>query len=49
MKGDDDEMRDLNNWSSSRTAWRWIMGMGWDDQMRGLETIGQGHIQPGDG
>ena len=38
-----------NNWTSSRTNWRRMKEMGWDDQMRDLKTIDQVHVLPGDG
>ena len=38
-----------NNWPSSRTPWRRMKKMGWDDQMRDIKTIDQVHVLPGDG
>ena len=37
-----------NNWPSSLTGWRWMKRMGWDDQMRDIQTIGQVHLRAGD-
>ena len=39
--------RSSNNWPSSRTIWRQVKRMGWDDQMRGLQTLHQVHVHSG--
>ena len=41
--------RSSSNWPSPRTNWRRMMRIGWDDQMKGLQTIDQVHVQTGDG
>ena len=41
--------RSKNNWPISRTCWRRMKRMGWDDQMRDLKTIDQVHVLAGDG
>ena len=37
-----------NNWPSSRTFWRQMKRMGWENQKRGLHTINQVYIQAED-
>ena len=41
--------RPSNNWPSSRTNWRRMKRMGWNDQMRGHQTIDQVHVLTRDG
>ena len=43
------DVRYSNNWPSSHTSWRQMKRMGWDDQMRDIQTIDQVHILPGEG
>ena len=44
-KGCSDE-KDSNNWLGSRTGWRQVKGMEWDDQIN--QIVDQVYVHPGE-